>query len=252
MPVDVIAFPPVGAVGSMWTARAPVMVSRSMRPDSFNKRYVSRIGRERREAMVNVSALARTRSGAGYSEMLARFLDGGANLVRLSSYPINWHLDAARDKGLLSSTEIEWLNSGDPLAWTTGGQPLLWFDGTVLSGVVSGNEITVSGLPANMLVARPGDFLRAFVDLTGSDGDVSQVVTEARSDASGVAVIRLFDDLADGTYARVNLGDSDSRVFEAVELPRSHQPLGANWFFEWNFREVFADEVGGFNELDPW
>ena len=252
MAVDVIAFPPVGAVGSMWTARAPVMVSRSMRPDSFNKRYVSRIGRERCEATVNVSALARTRSGAGYSEMLARHLDGGANLVRLSSYPINWHLDQARLQGLRSSQPINWTTDGEPLGWTTGGEPLLWFDGTVVSGVASASQIAVSGLPANTLICRPGDFVQVFADLETDTGPIAQATAEATTDASGGAVIKLFDALPVGTYPRVNIGVSESRVFEAVELPRTPQPLGANWFFEWNFREVFADEVSGFNELDPW
>jgi hypothetical protein len=249
MATDVIAFPPIGAVGSMWTVEAPVQRSRSM---ITGRRHISRWGRERREAMVNVSALAKSRSGAGYSEMLKRHLDGGANLVRLNSYPINWHLDQARLQGLRSSQPINWTTDAEPLAWTTGGEPLVWFDGTVVSGVASGTQIAVSGLPPRMLIARPGDFVRAFDGVSDATGPIAQATAEAITDDAGEAVIRLFEALPAGTYPRVNIGASDSRVFEAVELPRSPQPLGANWFYQWEFTEVFADEVGGFNEVNPW
>ena len=249
MATDVIAFPPVAAVGSMWTVAAPVQRSRSM---ITGARYLSRWGRERRLAMVNVSALSKSRSGAGYSEMLIRHLDGGANLVRLNSYPINWHLDQQRLAALRSSQQIVWTDDGDPLAWQDNGQPLLWFDGTILSGVVSGSEITVSGFPANTLICRPGDFVQVFGELADASGDISQATSEATSNASGVAVIKLFDALTAGSYPRVNIGVSESRVFEVEAMPRSAQPIGQNWFYQWNFREVFADEVGGFTEVNPW
>lgn len=249
MPTDVIAFPPVGAVGSMWTIAAPVQRSQSM---ITGRRYLSRWGRERRKAMVNVSALALDRSGAGFSAMLIRYLDGGANLVRLNSYPINWHLDQARLEGVRSSQPLEWTTSGNPLAWQNGGQPLYWFTGTVISGVAAGNEIEVSGLPPNTLIARPADFVRAFGALGDTEGPIAQIVSEARSDSSGAAVLSLFEPLPAGAYARVNIGASESRVFEVQDIPQSPQPLGANWFYQWNFREVFADEVGGFNEVNPW
>jgi hypothetical protein len=249
MPVDVISFPPVGVVGSMWTVAAPVQRSQSL---MTGRRFVSRMGRDRREAMVNVSALSKSRSGAGYSEMLIRHLDGGANLVRLTSAPINWHLDNARLESLRSSRPMTWTTGGAPLGWQDNGQPLLWFNGTVIGGVVSGLQIEVSGLPANTLICRPGDFIEVFATLSAASGTIAQATAEARSDANGMAVIKLFDPLPAGTYPRVNIGASDSRVFEALEMPRSPQPIGANWFYQWNFREVFADEVGGFTEVNPW
>lgn len=249
MTADVIAFPPVGVVGSMWTVAAPVQRSRSL---ITGRRYVTRWGRERREAMVNISVLSKSRSGAGYSEMLIRHLDGGANLVRLSSYPINWHLDQGRLESVRSSHPLAWTEQGFVLDWEESAQPLYWFTGALLTGVVSGDKIGVSGLPPNTLICRPGDFVRAFVDLSDNDGLVAQAVTKVFSNEAGFASIPLFDTLPDGEYPRVNIGASDSRVFEAVEMPRSPQPLGQNWFYQWNFREVFADEVGGFNEVNPW
>lgn len=249
MATDVIAFPPVGAVGSMWTVAAPVQRSRSM---ITGRRHVSRWGRERRAAMVNVSALSKNRSGAGYSEMLIRYLDGGANLVRLNSAPVNWHLDHELLAGLRSSQRVLWTESGDPLAWQDSGDPLIWFEGRILPGVVAGSQITVSGLPAKTLICRPGDLVEVFGVATDASGAISQAVTETVSDADGVAVIALFDALAAGSYPRVSIGASESLVFEVEDMPRSPQPLGQNWTYQWNFREVFADEVGGFTEVNPW
>lgn len=244
--VNVIAFPPVGVTGSMWTVAAPVQRSQSL---ITGRRYVSRWGRERREAMVNVSALSRSRSGAGYSEMLTRHLDGGANLVRLNSYPINWHLDQARLEALRSSQPLDWQVGDSPLSWSG---PILWFTGTVVAGLASGSQIAVTGLPPNALICRPGDFVRGLVALSDLDGPISQATAEATTDSAGAATIKLFNPLPAGTYARVNIGDSDSRVFEVTDIPQSPQPVGANWFYEWRFREVFADETDGFVEVNPW
>lgn len=249
MPTDVIAFPPLGAVGSMWTISAPVQRSQSM---ITGRRYLSRWGRERRKAMVNVSALSKGRSGAGFSEMLIRYLDGGANLVRLNSYPINWHLDQAQLEAVRSSQSLAWSAQADPLAWEAGGQPLYWFTGTVLSGGAVGSELTVTGFPPNTLIARPGDFVRVYAAIGDISGPIAQIVKQARSDANGAAVLSLFEPLPAGSYPRVSIGESESRVFEALDMPQSPQPLGANWFYQWNFSEVFADEVGGFNEVNPW
>jgi hypothetical protein len=248
--VKVIAFPPVGVVGSMWTVAAPVQRSRSL---ITGRRYVSRFGRARVQASLRVSALSKTASGAGYSEMLIRHIDGGADLVRLNSYPINWHLDQSRLAGLRSSDRLLWSDETTPLLWQSGGQPLYWFNGTVLAGTVSGDVIEVTGLPPGTLVCRPGEFVQVFSGLDSLDGPVAQVTAEAYSDADGVAMIRLFDPIPDGVYPRVNIGVSDSRVFEVTGIPSVAQPLGQNWFYDFSFSEVFADEVqGGFDEVNPW
>ena len=249
MATNVIAFPPIGAIGSLWTVAAPVLRSQSM---ITGRRYVSRWGLARREAAVTVSALAKDRSGAGYSEMLIRHLDGGANLVRLNSYPINWHLDDVDLKGVRSAQRLLWDADGNPLTWETGGQTLIWFSGSVLTGTVSGNVLTVSGLPPNRLICRVGDHIELFSGVDSASGGMTQATSPGTSDENGVAVIALFDPIAPGAYGWVNIGASDSRVFEALEMPRAMQPVDGNWFYEWRFREVFADEVGGFTEVNPW
>lgn len=246
MTIRVIAWPPVGVTGTEWTEEAPVERSRSLITGAD---YVSTRGRIRRLAALDVSALARGRSGAGYMEMLKRHLAGGVHAVRLNSYPVNWHFDAL-DDSWRQSDAITW----DGLSWTSGGSDLSWYSGTVLTGTTGTDSngwqiVTVAGLPANKLVARPGEFVTLFDDGTERR---AQVTAEARSDSAGQAVVRTFETLPALTDARVNLGTSDTGVFRAVELPRAKQPLGANWTYSWQFREVFADEVGGFTEVDPW
>lgn len=250
MSINVIAWPPVGVVGTEWTEEAPVERSRSLLTGAD---YVSTRGRIRRLAALDVSALSRGRSGAGYMEMLKRHLAGGIHAVRLYSYPVNWHLDALDDTWR-QSEPIDWTSGGAALSWTSGGSALSWYSGTVLTGTTGTDGdgwpiVTVSGLPVNKLVARPGEFVTAFDDRTEHR---AQVTAEARSDGSGQAVIRLFDALPALTDARVNIGTSDTGVFRAVQLPRAAQPLAANWTYSWQFREIFADEVGGFEEVDPW
>lgn len=246
MSIDVIAWPPVGVVGSEWTEDAPVQQSRSIITGAS---YLSAHQRVRRLVALNVSALARGRSGAGYMEMLKRHLAGGIHAVRLHSYPVNWHLETA-DETWRQSTPIEWTG----LSWTSGGGALSWYSGTLLTGTTGTdgagwNIVTVNGLPADRLVARPGEFVTIY---DGATPYRAQVTAEAVSDGAGQAVIRLFDALPALTGARINLGTSDTGVFRAESLPRAVQPLSANWTYSWEFREVFADEVGGFTEVDPW
>lgn len=109
---NVYAWPPVGVVGHEWTEHAPVNRSRSI---LTGRRYVSAAQRKRRLAALNVSALARGRSGAGYMEVLKRLLAGGENLVRLNSYPVNWWLDTQR---------LARLRLSDPVGWTAPGMPM--------------------------------------------------------------------------------------------------------------------------------
>ena len=184
--------------------------------------------------------------------MLIRYLDGGVNLIRLNSRPINWYQDCARLSSARSSQRLDWYLGDETFGWQAGAAPLYWFAGPVLNGTVSGNALEVTGLPPSTLVARPAEFVRLFPMLDGASALVSQVVTEASSDANGVAVLRLFDAVPDGVYPRVNIGDSDSRVFKATDISRPMQTARGNWFYEWTFREVFAHEVGGFNEVNPW
>jgi hypothetical protein len=250
----VYAWPPVGVTGAEWTEEAPVNASRSI---ITGRRYVSAHARKRRIASLNVSALANGRSGAGYVEVLKRLLAGGVNLVRLQSYPVYWWLDDQRLRDLRQSVPTFWTDGVDPdVSWSVGAAPLAWFDGRVLTGTAGTDAagwpvLTVSGLPPSTLIVRPAEFVTLFDTLTATSGQRAQVMTEARSDAGGVAVLRLMAPLTGS--GRVNIGTSDTGVFEAVTIPRAAQPVRGDWSYAWSFREVFADEVpGGFEELDPW
>lgn len=250
MATRVYAWPPVGVTGAEWTIDAPVNVSRSI---ITGARKVSAHARKRRLVSLTASSLARGKSGAGYMEALKRFISGGENLVRVNSYPINRVMDARASAASRQSQPVVWQDGGSQVDWESGGSPVLWYSGTVLTGVASTDAdgwpvLTVSGLAPNVLVARPAEFVTLFS--SGMTGATAQIVREAYSNASGVAVLRLFTALSGS--GRVNIGVSESAVFEAVSIPRAVQPVTGDWTYSWGFREVFADEVGGFEEINPW
>lgn len=243
--VNVIAWPPVGTIGAEWTEIAPVGVSRSL---ITGGEYVSAAQRKRRVARLDVSALAKGRMGSGYMEALKRLLDGGVHLVRLWSTPIIWHLDHEAEK-TWRPWEIAWTVPPDTIDWTVPPGVLSWFSNTPFAGVAGVDDdgwpqVTVSGLPPNRLVIRPGEFV-------GMGGDTAMAARPARSDGAGVAVIRLLTALAGSGDA--HLGARETGVFAADDMPRAVQPVGRDWTYSWAFTEVFEDEGRGpFTEVDPW
>lgn len=251
MAVTVYAWPPVGAVGTEWTVEAPVSVTASALTGAD---YTSRALRRRRVASLRVNALTSvTRSGAGYMEVLKDLLDGGANLVRLVSYPVNRHYDDTLMRSW-RPTRLGWTSTGSQLYWGTGDAPLDWYVNLPLPAV-PGTEagwpvLVVSGLPAAQLVVRAGEFLT----VTGAAGATETVraMRDTWADEAGVARVRLM--AAASLSGEVMIGTAETAVFRpAMPLPRSVQPVDGNWSYDWEFSEVFADEVsGGFFEVDPW
>jgi hypothetical protein len=253
----IIAFPPVGATQVQWFLRQPLQRSSGL---LTGKRYVSALGAARIEATVAVSALARGRNGAGFSESLWRQIDGGVHLVSLFSPPANWHLDAQGEWGWgapggyrgLGTNPLQWTSAGASLPWTGGGASLVWFSGSLAAAVpgsdAAGAFVTVSGLPPNTLVIRPAEILRSYPsgDL---EGVATRAITAAYSDDGGVAIIRLFAALPAGV---VSLGGAERKVFEVTNEPLSNQPVGQNWTINWQFREVFPSEISDPVEVNPW
>lgn len=260
MAVNVYAWPPVPTIGWEWDYETPIAGTPSA---MTGRRYASTSKPERRVAQVAVSALGTAvrgsdvlpRVGAGYTIMLKRLLQGGANLVRLNSRPINWYIDTLAQEDVRRSLSLEWTTGGIDLGWTTPPTELLWYEGTILTGVIGTSGafdiVTVSGLPPLTLVARPGEYVTAFEDADDTTGSTAQVLAPAVSQADGTAIIRLFSPLAYG--GRINIGVSDTAVFKVVgELPRAMQSLDSDWSYGWQFEEVFSDEVGGFTEITGW
>jgi len=247
----VYAWPPVAVSGMEWTEEAPVSVSRSL---ITGKRFASATKRKRRKATVIVQALDNVnRSGAGYVEVLKRLLAGGENYVRLYSYPINWHIDSTVDQ-YRRYAPIGWTFGGGPLDWTAGGLDLTWFVGEQRLGTLTTDggfpAVRVTGFPANALVARAGDFVTSYAESDAAASNAAQAVRDTYANGSGVAVIRLLEPLAYAGF--IDIGGSANGIFEADAMPRAVQPLGQNWSYTWNFSEVFADEIGAYDEVNPW
>jgi hypothetical protein len=256
MTAKVFAWPPVSAIGSEWTEIAPIQVSRSM---ITGAERVSAFQRKRRLASISVPGLGMNHHDGGYMEMLKRYL-AGVNLVRLHSYPVAWHLRKpdrimARGKvftnigqtyvevfGLHPSVDVcrpgDFLTLfippagttlDDPLPWRNGANPLDWF----VDDTSEPDALTwYSGNP---------DF-----------GTTVQVTQPVISDDTGRAVVPIFETVADFENIHLIFGSRATGVFRPVSYPRAVQPSSGAWSYDWQFREVFADEVGGFLEVNPW
>ncbi|WP_353472321.1 hypothetical protein PVT71_13600 [Salipiger sp. H15] len=254
MSINVYAWPPVHAIGSEWTEVAPVQVSRSI---ITGAEYRSAAQRTRRFATIEARGIGKDMNGAGYMEVLKKYL-AGIHAVQLHSYPINWWLAGLGEEETRAAALLDWTAGSAGLDWTAGGTEMIWFAGAVLSGTTGTDAagfpiITIDGLPANTPVARPGEFVTVFGPDRLTEVARVMIARPATSDGSGAAVVRLVSAPGSFTAARVNIGTSDTGVFRPVgSCPRAVQPLAGDWSYTWEFREVFADEVGGFVEIDPW
>jgi hypothetical protein len=244
----VYAWPPVAAIGSEWTPVQPVDESFS---GITNKRYASANQPERRATTVVAAALGRGNNGAGYMEMLKRLLQGGAHYVRLTSYPINWAIEARTD---LQSQVLTWLDGATDMVWLDGSTDMIWLDGTVINSTLSTSKglpaLTLTGCPPSTLVVRPAEFLTVINPTTGAT-DTVQSLAPAYSNSEGIATVRLYR--AAAFAGRVNIGTADTAVFRVVgALPRAVQPLSGQWSYTWSFEEVMPEDVGGFVENLTW
>jgi hypothetical protein len=258
MAVPVYAWPPVGATGREWDYSEPISESFSA---LTGKRYASATKPKRRVCTLTVSGMSNNTMGVGYCVMLKQLLQGGVNLVRLNSFPYDRYISNAERQATRQALPLDWETGGVTLDWEDAGTELLWYWGTLLSGTTTTSlgfpAVTVTGLPPNTLVARPGDYVTAYEDELDATGSTAQALAPAYSNGSGSATIRLFEALAYNGVAsaggRVNLGSVDTAVFRCIgELPRAVIPRSGDWSYGWTFEEVFSDEVGGFTENTTW
>ena len=87
------------------------------------------------------------------------------------------------------------------------------------------------------------------------DGFSPRVVRNIRYQASRLARsgrlpgMDKLDRLPTISGGRINLAGQDEAVFRVDgALPRTMQTISGDWCYSWSFRDVFADEVGGFVE----
>ena len=245
---NVYAWPPVGLTG--WEIHHELPLSRSVGLIGGVSRTSSHLP-ARREATAIVSGIGVDDNAAGYVEVLKILLKGGANLVRVDVLPPLWW--PCDQDGQRITMPLVWTAGGTELRWTSNGVPLQWategFAATGAPGFDAGwPAILVRGLPPLQIVAQPSQRLTVRDDA----GNVSaaMVLTQARSDAAGVAVIRLLTSV--NVSGIVSIGETESVVFEALDMPRAVQPVDGDFAFTWNFREVLAGEKGALVELNPW
>ena len=241
--VDVIAWPPVFAVGAENTIVQPIGVSRGL----TGGRYASQAHPERRTATMVVAGIGKDLAGAGYVEMFKRALKGGANLTRLSPCPSHWHLATRGLSNLRGAQPIEWVDNDIPVEWLDGADDVVFTHGARIDGIADLTgvwpKLVCSGFPPSRVIAFPSELVTV-----GSAS--ARVLRVASSDAAGNATLYLDTALPDGS---VIVGASESVVYEVqTPLPRSVQKTSGNFSFTFNLLEVFEVETDGFVEVNPW
>lgn len=250
----VYKWPPVGAISREWTQVAPVGRSKSL---ITGAEFVSAAQRRRRVAQIEVTSLFSPHgAGAGYMEALKRYLDGGVNLVRLDYYkPPTCQIDVTDEQR--GKFAFGWRIPPEGFIWTTPPDGFDWTAGLdfpyILTTDAGVPAIRVfrgpdqPGLPPNALVALPGEFVSILIDGVWSQ---YMIAAPAFTNFMGVVTIRLTS--APPAGGRVSIGSRDTGVFKADEMPRAVQPASGDWSYSWSFTEVFEDERGPFEEVNPW
>ena len=247
--VKVFSWPPVSVEAHYWTMSQPLSRSQSL---ITGKSYVSSAQRKRILAGVDVYSLANY--GAGYMEALWRMMEGGVHLVRLNSRCL------VGDPGLVDgqlrrSSRLDWINSGEGMTWLVPPSEMLWLRGTPLSFTINWQNsylasVTVTGLPPNSVVALPGEFYRVNSH-DGSFQGSGVIVDKAESDSTGSAVVRVSPPPPEGGV--LSLGSQETGAFELMsEWPLVKKRAGSMDSYLLEFRQVFEDERGPFEEVSPW
>lgn len=235
----VYEWPPVRALSREWTVHDPIAKSQSL---ITGAEFISAAQRRRRIAVIEASSMfAPNGAGAGYMEALKRLLQGGVNLVRIRHRPTTFYCSGQEAFGWVIPPEgFEWILPIDGISWTTdGADPLI---GTLTSDD-GFPAVAVEGVPPNTLIATVGEYVSV-------GGESHMVLAPAISDDDGNVAIRLVTQpSSDGI---VSLGTTDIGVFKADEMPRAVQPATGDWSYTWSFTEVFEDERGPFEDIDPW
>lgn len=253
---NVYAWPPVDAIATMWSISQPVNRSMSF----FTGADISSSAeRKRKIASIEVPGIGDLGGSmnGGYCEVLKELLEGGKNLVRVKSMPVNWYFDETVIEGYaMKPSIVDWTKAGTDVDWTKAGTDMVWLSSARLLGTKGFSNgfhtVTLTGLPANVLIARPGEYVKGYaIDGLEGDGSTAKVLKPSYSNSSGVAVVTLMSELSDVFHVELNATESSVFMIDG-DLPIGVQPVNGNWSYPWAFREVFADEVGGFTEIDPW
>lgn len=235
----VYAFPPLGFSGWSWTVEDPLAASRST---LTGRRYATRLSRRRRLATLTLPGLQSSGPAWRRLEALKRLLEGGVHYVRLVEVDESAR-PAAQNRGLA----LSWTSGGNPLSWTSGGAPLAWtydrrFTATATTRLGM-PAVALSGLTAGTVYADAGERLRI-------GAEIRTLLERVTAAGDGSATARIDAAFTAGGVAEI--GALESGIFEVTDFPSPERPLGGQFAVQMAFREVFADEIGDFTEIDPW
>lgn len=235
----VYEWPPVRALSREWTVADPIAKSQSL---ITGAEFISAAQRRRRIATIEASSMfAPNGAGAGYMEALKRLLQGGINLVRIRHRPTTFYCGDKEAFGwVLPSAPFGWELPFEGITWSSDGDESLY--GTVTTDGAF-PAVSVEGAPPNRIMATVGEYITI-----GSESHM--VLSPAISDDAGNVLIRLVT--TPSASGIVSFGTTDIGVFRADAMPRATQPATGDWSYTWSFTEVFEDERGPFEDIDPW
>lgn len=242
MVTKIIKWPPIKARGVEFTVDQPI--SESVSTLNTDTRYVSQYKPEKRVVTMVVSGRNNSGSAGGYVNQLKRFLQGGVHLVRLDTLPSHFNLDW---KGLRGQVPMNWTSTDREMGWEASGLEMLWLTGELLTGTTFDDNgwqgLRVGPFEPNTIVAYPDELVRVGTSK-------ARVIKLEYSDDTGYANLRLDGPITSGD---VILGDTESAIYKLESIPRSVQYAGEDWEYEFNFREVFENEIrGAYEEVNPW
>lgn len=239
--VVVYQFPTdLGLLAAEWSVEQPVRRSVSA---MTGRRYISRRARQRRVARWSVSALL-SPSDHGRQEAMIRLIEGGVHLVRVSY--TQWTDINTRPA---DERAVDWTQSATPVTWTQGVSEVSWINADAITGA----ETIKNGLAAvafraatpNATIARVGEYIAL-------NGEIVRLREDAIADATGAATVYVDPALTITQRGTVTFGAADTAIFEVLEIPRVARVPGADFPYQWRFREVFPEEIGAYREVNPW
>lgn len=240
----IIAFPPIRYTA--WELHPHYQISRS-RSLLSGASMTSSYQPMRRLALATVHGIRA--DGAGYLDMLKDQIEGGVHYVRVACMPAIWFF--GRYGKHLAPDYVEWSSGDATLLWSSAGDSVAWADELLWQAEPAMDgawfAITATGLPPSTKIVGPGEFIEV------TDGIATaraKVMTVARSDSSGTAIIRI--DRAIAVTGPLRVGTPESIVFEVVTIPRAVQGMSGQYNFDMAFREVLPAEYADLEEVDPW
>ena len=240
-----------------WNHVQPTNTSASL---LTGKQYRLLHDRERIDAMLTIDGAVYCGECRSSLKMQAirRALLGGRHYVILSYTPFGLAdgiapYTVALD-GRFQQAELPWNDGGTDQPWNDAQIDRNWASGikpgAPVTMLASGaTTFSVSHHVAGSTLACAGSFVQI-------DGSTYQLLSDVVVDSGGAATAYFYPALpADTQIDRFEANQPEEGLFDVVTMPKGDRDWTRSNQAEpwrWEFRQVFADEIGAYTERDIW